>query len=254
MTPQSYNDSHDTAPLYDSESEQEEEELSHDWASGDDFESQLGVFGKPLALGGLMGQESFGDPSDGFGNSGGVFDFGAQVHFPPTLVLFRAIEFLCFSPIYCWVFFSPKLYRFQVKDEDSSDSTEVRPNESSIFGSNEEDLGTVHITATSLPQGNLCFSPSAFMESPDLSSMVAPTEKLMALSGDNAIQLTPSAILESPKLEAMAAPQSNAAAPARPLSPMTMFPPTIQTSTEPIPDPHVHGFPPPPTFDNVFGQ
>ena len=87
MTPQSYNDSHDTVPLYASESE-EDDEPAHEWpgAAGDDFESQLGVFGKPLALGGYMSQEGFADPSDEFGGNSGIFDLGGQVKilpFPP---------------------------------------------------------------------------------------------------------------------------------------------------------------------------
>lgn len=88
------------------------------------------------------------------------------------------------------------------------------------------------------------------MESPDLSSMVGPNERF--LSGDGAIQLTPAAILESPKLEAMAPPTM---AGAKPLSPMTMFPPGIPpSSTETTNDPFINGFPPLMSFDNVFEQ
>jgi len=155
-TPRS-NTSHDTAPMYGTDSE----DADDDWAHEDDeFEQHLGVFGKPL----YMSRDSFAEPSDV------DMERGERDLFDDKHALFDLVE--------------------EVKQEvreDSSGSTEAGAlpslapqqaanlgDDSAIFADGSDDFGTVHVTAgsdlnSSMP---LCFSPSAFMESPDLTAVI----------------------------------------------------------------------------------
>jgi hypothetical protein len=176
MTPSSYNESQESAPL------DESSEGADDWgeAEADAFDSELSVFGKPLALGGYMGASDFDDPAEAFSGKHGIFGLAGDAQ-----------------------------VKAELQGEDSCDSTGPMQDgdSSSIFGRAPEDLGAVHVS--NVPQNNLCFSPSAFMESPDLSSMVGPSDKLLAQDGS--LSLGASALMASPVLRSMQLPPDNRA-------------------------------------------
>lgn len=167
-TPRS-NTSNDTVPLYDDESEELDEDPSHDWANeDDDFDAHLGVFGsvdKPLNTQWRSPAGASAMNGDIFGDKVSLFDLAAEVK-----------------------------TKADQDREDSSGSTAVGPvpphpvdavvgNDSAIFADGDEhDLGAVHVTAntdlgTTSP---LCFSPSTFMESPDLSAVIGNTARIPA--------------------------------------------------------------------------
>lgn len=166
-TPRS-NTSHDTVPLYDYESDEMDEDPSNDWANEDEFEEHLGVFGsvgKPWRTSFAPDVDMASGEGDIFGGKGGLFDLGAEV----------------------------KAEREQCR-EDSSDSTPVGslpPNpvdavvgngDSAIFADGDnDDLGAVHVTAKNvLGTSPLCFSPSTFMASPDLTAIIGNTDRVPA--------------------------------------------------------------------------
>jgi len=209
MTPTSYTESHDTTPLYDSEeqddyvSEEEQEVEMEGWAKEEDFDSHLGVFGKPLTMGGGY----IFDDSSGMGAS---FEdarpglFGDLDDVKPQLPC-------------------------GTRDRDSSDSAATLGPRggggggygTSVFASDHlGGFGAVHVQAT-LPAGGLYFSPSGFMESPDLSSMVGPGRV-------SELNLSPANI--SPLLKAERPEKTRA------LSPLGLMPAAVMTSM-PTPPP-----------------
>lgn len=153
-TPRS-NASQDTTPLYGSDSEEgDDEDPSNDWAhEDDDFDRHLSVFGnvgKPLYLSrDFEGDMVTNGEGDLFDEKNGLLDLGAEVNATRSLIR-----------------------------EDSSDSTAVDAAamraDAAIFADGPAaDLGTVHVIAPSNDLvAPLCFSPSAFMESPDLSAVI----------------------------------------------------------------------------------
>ena len=156
MTPTSYNEgSRDTAPVYSEESGEEEisatittNNIQWDDEREDDFGSHLGVFGKSSDLGGGVA-DSFANPYD-MANKFEDTDRG----------LFGDFNSFRKTP---------------VKEEDASDST-TGANHESVFAStqNNLDFGVTH--APQAAGGSYCFSPTGFMESPDLSSMKGPLD------------------------------------------------------------------------------
>jgi hypothetical protein len=141
--------SHDTTPMYGSDSDEADEDPTQDWGNEEDDFQNLSVFGnvsKPLFM-----QESH-DRID-FDGKHCIFDLGTEVD--------------------------------TTNREDSSGSTEVGM-DSAIFADGEDELGSVQVTAGMSDLGNpmstspLCFSPSAFMESPDLTAVIGNTAKIPA--------------------------------------------------------------------------
>ena len=117
MTPTSYNESHDTTPLYDSEGQDEEEreDQINGWGEGDELDNHLGVFGKSLA----MGESIFHD------------DCGMGASFEDARPgLFGDLEDV--KPLH--------------KDRDSSGSAATAPKRpcfgTNVFASDQNELGT----------------------------------------------------------------------------------------------------------------
>ena len=209
MTPTSYNESHDTTPLYDSEGQDEEEreDQINGWGEGDELDNHLGVFGKSLA----MGESIFHD------------DCGMGASFEDARPgLFGDLEDV--KPLAAH------------KDRDSSGSAATAPKRpcfgTNVFASDQNELGGFGEVNVQAQAGGLCFSPSAFMESPDLSSMVGPGRV-------SDLNLSPAAINISPLLKAERPEKTRA------LSPLGMMPEAAAMPTIPTP--------PPPSEDRQSG-